>query len=354
MIGRKLVTMIAGSLAIALIAAGVYFSVSWAYGAYGDSYYLTADFDRLGQHVKINSDVRIRGVVVGKISGIELVDRRARVTLEMEREHRVPASTEAVVALKTPLGAKFVDLRFDPADNGRMLEDGDTIRHATVGPELEDALDDGVAMLDAINPDDAATIVSELAEASRGRGEVIARGLRANSELSNLFAATLDPQIDVLDDFVTIFEELEKVGVDLNMLAHAVNEGAPVYASAEAQQALRRALEGVTPFAEDFADLLINQREDWARMIRSGDEVMGTIAARPKGLHNMIHGLYRYMFKLGGPIPEFFELEDGSAGAGFTAFMGGNDQEEEEAQLCDAFPPELRDHVPFCQARRGR
>ncbi len=354
MIARKLLTIASGLAAIALVATGIYVSVSWAYGAYGDYYYLTADLDRLGQHLKINSDVRIRGVIVGKISGIELVDRRARVTLEIEREHRVPVSTEAVVALKTPLGAKFIDLQFDPRVSTRYLEDGDTIQHSHVGPELEDALDDGVALLEAFDPDDAATIVSELAEASRGRGEVVARGLRANSELSNLFAGTLDPQIEVLDDFVEIFAELEKVGVDLNMLADALNEGAPVYASTEAQLALRRALEGLTPFADDFADLLIRNREDWTRMIENGDTVMSTIAARPRGLRNMVHGLYRYMFKLGGDIPDFFKLDDGSAGAGFTVFMGGNDQEEEENQLCDAFPPELRDEIPFCKERGTR
>jgi virulence factor Mce-like protein len=346
---RKLGLITGGTIFLAAITAAVYFSVSWAYGAYGDYYYLTAELDRAGQQVKLGGDVRIRGVIVGKISGIDLVDRRARLTLEIERQHRVPASTEAVISLKTPLGAKFVNLQFNPRDNGRMLEDGDRIAKAHTGPELEDALEDGVSVLEAINPDDAATIIFELSEASRGRGDMIARGIRANSRLSNLFAATLDPQIRALDDFVTIFGALEEVGVDLNLLAEALNEGAPVYASPEAQAALRRALETVTPFANDFADLLILNRADWDRMIESGDVVLSTVAARPQGLRNMVHGLYRYMRKLGGDIPVFFRMEDGSIGAGFTAFIGGNDQGEEEAQLCDAFPPDVRKEVPFCK-----
>ncbi|MFP5298851.1 MAG: hypothetical protein ACLGHL_07695, partial [Actinomycetota bacterium] len=148
------------------------------------------------------------------------------------------------------------------------------------------------------------------------------------------------------------FGALEHVGVDLNQLADAVNEGAPVYASAEAQQELHRALTAVSPFAEDFADLLILNRADWKRMMEAGDVVLATTAARPEGLRDLVYGLYRYVYKLGGDIPAFFRISDGSAGAGFTNFIGGNDQEEEQNQICTAFPPEIREQIPACKDRR--
>lgn len=349
---RRLGLIVGGSLLVALIGAGVYFSVNYAYGAYGDYYYVTADLDRAGQQLKINGDVRIRGVKVGKISGIELVDRKARITLEIEDRFKVPDDTEAVISLKTPLGAKYVDLQFDPASSGPYLADGDAIDEARVGPELEDLLADGTAVLDAISPDDIATILDELSSASQGRGDVVARGIRANNELSLLFASTLDPQIKALDDFVTIFGELEKVGVDLNQLADAMNEGAPVYASEAGQRQLSLALKTVVPFADNLGDLLILNRKDWDRMIESGDIVLGTIARNPEGLRDLVQGLYTYVYKLGDDIDPFFRMNDGSAGAGFTAFIGGNDQEEEENQICDAFPKDVKDRIPACKERR--
>lgn len=350
---RRLGLILGGSLLVVLIGAGVYFSVNYAYGAYGNYYYVTADLDRAGQQLKINGDVRIRGVKVGKISGIELVDRKARITLEIEDRFKVPDDTEAVISLKTPLGAKYVDLQFDPASGGPYLADGDVIDEARVGPELEDLLADGTAVLDAISPDDIATILDELSSASQGRGDVVARGIRANNELSLLFAETLDPQIKALDDFVTIFGELEKVGVDLNQLADAMNEGAPVYASEAGQRQLSLALKTVVPFSENLADLLILNRADWDRMIESGDIVLGTVARNPEGLRDLVRGLYTYVYKLGDDIDPFFRMNDGSAGAGFTAFIGGNDQEEEENQICDAFPKDVKDKIPACK-ERGR
>lgn len=348
---RKLVYIVVGSLFTAAVGFGIVTSVKWAYGSFDDVYHVTATLPRAGQQMKNGLDVRIRGVKVGKVASVDLVDRQAQLTLRIEDHYQVPEDVTAVISLKTPLGAKYVDLQFDPSAGGPYLEDGDEVADARIGPELEDALDDGVALLDAIDPDDLATVVSELADASSGRGELVAESLSLNSELSDLFASTLDPQLEAIKDFETIFGALEKVGTDLNALADAVNEGAPVYASANAQRELSRALDAVVPFSDDFADLLILNRADWDKMIAEGDVVMSTIAARPKGLRNLVHGLYRYVYKLGGDIPAYFRMSDGSAGAGFTNFIGGNDQEEEENQVCTAFPPEIREQIPVCEMR---
>jgi phospholipid/cholesterol/gamma-HCH transport system substrate-binding protein len=345
---RRFYVVVAGLLGLVLITAGIYYSVRAAYGAYGDYYYLTTDLDRAGQGMQVESDVRMRGVEIGKVVDIRLVDRRARIRLQIEDHYKVPEDVRAVVSLKTPLGAKYVDLQFEGSLDGPYLADGDTIADSHVGPELEDLLDDGTHLMDAIDADELANVIGTLADASRGRGEVIARGLQLNNELSSLFANTLEPQTQAIEDFETIFGALESKGVDLNQLAAAMNEGAPVYASEEAQENLRRALEAVVPFADDLADLLILQREDWDRMMDEGDVVLSTIAARPEGLRNLVHGLYRYVYKLGQPIGDFFMISDGSAGAGFVNFMGGNDQEEEENQICTAFPVEVRDQIPAC------
>jgi phospholipid/cholesterol/gamma-HCH transport system substrate-binding protein len=345
---RRLWVVVAGLLGLTLITGGIYFSVRYAYGAYGDYYYLTADLERAGQGMLVDSDVRIRGVEVGKVVDIDLVDHQARIRMQIEDRYKVPEDATAVVSLKTPLGAKFVDLQFEGSLAAPYLTDGDTIARSHVGPELEDLLDDGTHLLDAVDPNEVANVVGTLADASRGRGEMIARGLEVNNRLSSLFADTIDPQMEAIEDFETIFGALESKGVDLNRLADALNEGVPVFASEESQAHLRRALEAVTPFADDLADLLILQREDWDRMMDEGDVVLSTIAARPRGLRNLVHGLYRYVYKLGQPIGNFFMISDGSAGAGFVNFMGGNDQQEEQNQICTAFPVEVRDQIPAC------
>jgi len=344
----RLRTILIGSAVIAVVCTGIYFGVRAAYGAFRDYYYVTVDLPRAGQQVQRGSDVRIRGVNVGKVVDIDLVDRSARLTLQIEDRYDVPKSSEAVVTLKTFLGSKFVDLRFDPDDSGETLADGDAIERAAVGAELEDALDDGTSVLEALDPQDVGTLVTELARASRGHGSDIARSLDANSELSSVFASTLDPQLQAIDDFRVLFGELRSKGADMNALAGAVNEGVPVYASKEAQRALARALDNLIPFSDDLADLIIINRRDFDRMMDAGDILLTTIAARTDGLSNLVTGLRTYVQRLGRPISHSL-MPDGSAAAGFTNFIGGNEIEEDMAQVCSALPLDARGAVPLCR-----
>jgi virulence factor Mce-like protein len=339
--------LIVGPVVLALVAFGLYTAVKAAYGGFGRYYTLSVDLPRAGQQMHSGTDVRIRGVPVGKVSAIELRGHRARLTLTMKQQYRVPASAEAVVTLKTLLGAKYVDLRFDRYA-GPFLSDGARIRTAHIGPELEDALADGTEVLQAIRPNDLATVVTELARGARGNGEAVARGIEANEQLSGLFARTLGPQIESLRDFKVLFGQLQDRGTDLNRMADAINQGVPVYASRQAQANLRAALQALTPFANDLADLLIFNKADWDRMMDAGDRVLGAIAGRPDGLRDLVVGLYRYVFKLGGNPFQADFLRD-SAAAGFVNFIGGDDGEENRRQICRALPSEVRHRTPYCE-----
>lgn len=331
-------------LVIGAVGVGGYFGLQARYGAYDDIYRVRVGLPRASQLLRVGTDVRQAGVLVGVVGDIRLKDRAVELTLEIDRRHRVPRSAEAFIDLKTLLGDKFVDLRSDSYAEP-FLRDGDRIE-GHVGPEVEDVLQSGVDVLGAIDPTEAATVVNELARAARGHGDDIARGLEAGAELSTTFAETIRDQIRGLHDFEVIFGELQHRGDDLNRLAEAVNQGVPVYASAEAHRQLRRVLDAVSAMAEDLSDLLIFQRPDWDRMMDHGDVVLQTMVNHADGLHDLVHGLSRYVFKLGGdPWP----LPDGSGAAAFTNFMGGDDFASTVENLCGAIPPEDREQIPVCQ-----
>jgi virulence factor Mce-like protein len=345
-------------LLVAALGAGMFFSVKARYGSYGDYYFVNVDVPRIGQLMRVGADVRERGVIIGTVSDIALRGHEARMTLRIEDEYRVPSTARAVVSLKTLLGDKFVDLRFEDF-SPPYLRGGETIA-GSVGPELEDALESGVEVLTALNPDDAAEVIHELATASRGHGEDIARGIDANADLSTTFAITLDPQLRGLRAFRVLFQELRTRAEDLNELADAVNEGAPVYASDRAREELRRVLTLLVPMSNHLADLLILDRASWDRMMDSGDRVLQTIADRPQGLADLVHGAYRYVFKLSPPPPP---VGDGREMAPFAALIGGEDEESNREggpgsaeefvdairDLCDLLPRSERREIEPCR-----
>ena len=336
-----------GPLVVVAVLAAMFFGIKLRYGSYNDYYYVKVDLPRAGQLLHTGTDVRERGVIIGKVSDIQLEEYHARLTLQIDPKYRIPSSVQAVVDLKTLLGDKYVDLRTDRF-NGPWLKDGALI-DGRLGPELEDVLQRGTHIFDAISPSDLATVVGTLAEASRGHGEDIARNIQANAELSTVFARTLPPQLRALRDFQVLFAALKSKAVDLNRLADAVNEGAPVYASPRAHTLLRRALTAIRPFADNLADLLIYQKQDWDRLMDSGDRVLQTLSLHAEGLHDLIHGLYIYVYKLGGKPPF---LADGSGEAPFANFAGGVSFEEQIHQICGGIPPPIRQGIPICQQPR--
>jgi phospholipid/cholesterol/gamma-HCH transport system substrate-binding protein len=351
---RRLVTW----TLVAAVAVGTTLLIRLRYGHFDDFYYVTSEMPQATQLLRVGSDVRMSGVVIGSVSDIELVERHVRLTFQIQPQYKVPADSEAFVELKTLLGDKFVDLRYDRY-SGPFLEDGDSVQ-GNVGPELEDVLQEGVEVFEAINPDDLATIIGELAQGARGHGEDVARGLDANAELSTLFAETVKEQLHSWRDFRLLFGMLKTRAIDLNELAQAVNQGVPVYASERAHQDMRRVLEAIVPMANNFADLLIFDEDAWDRMMDHGDVVLQTIAERPDGLHDLIHGIYRYVFKLGGHPPM---LPDGTGMAPFANFIGGEGEEGggggggggeeglEEAihDICEQMPEEVQNEVLVCQ-----
>ena len=338
--------LLAPVLAVVL-AAGAYFGLKARYGDYGHYTYAKVDLPRAGQLVHTGTDVRLRGVVIGSVSDIQLVGRDAQLTLRIDSPYRVPSDAHAFVDLKTLLGDKYVDLQ-SPTFGAPWLANDATIP-GTIGPELEAVVQSGTNVFQAITPNDLATVVGNLAQGAQGHGEDVRQGFEANAQLSTIFAKTLKPQLRGLDDFAVIFGTLKNKGVDLNRLADAVNQGAPVYASAKAHAELRRALVAIAPFANNLADLLINQKHFWDQMIDGGDRVLGTIASHPSGLRDLVHGLYEYVLKLGGKPPL---MGDGSAEAPFSNFSGGDSFQHEVAMLCGAIPPQLGHMVPICAQPR--
>ena len=344
MLARRVLVLVLGIV----LAAGSYVLVRYRYGAFEDVYHLSVDLPRATQLLRVGTDVRQSGVIVGSVSDISLNGLEVTLELEIEDRYRVPSSTEAFVDLKTLLGDKFVDLR-SPRFGAPFLADGDPVP-GHVGPEFEDVLQAGVDVLEAVDPTELASIIHELARGSQGRGDDIARGLDANATLSQTFRATLREQLSSWEDFGIIFGELANRIPDLNALADAVNEGVPVYASPEAQRHLHRALIALSPMAEDFADLLILERPAWDRLIDDGDVLLQTFVDHIGGFRDLVTGISSYVFKLHGDPPP---VGDGTGMAPFSNFIGGGDEADDLKEaidaICDSMPPPPPDPPPICE-----
>ena len=127
---------------------------------------------KAGLNLPENADIKLRGMIVGEVRGIESTDGTIKVKLGMNPKliNEVPADVTAEIVPKTLFGEKYISL-VPPADpSGERLKAGDTIKGANVPIEVEKLLNDLYPLLNAVDPENLSTTLSAVADALEGRG----------------------------------------------------------------------------------------------------------------------------------------------------------------------------------------
>ena len=117
-------------------------------------------------------DVRIAGVKVGSVSGIEIIDRnRALVTFDVVESTLLTEATHAAIRYRYLVGQRYISLTQEIGDSEK-LEEGDTIPAAQTSPALDlTVLFNGFKPLfQALSPDDINKLSYEIVQVFQGEG----------------------------------------------------------------------------------------------------------------------------------------------------------------------------------------
>jgi phospholipid/cholesterol/gamma-HCH transport system substrate-binding protein len=225
---------------------------------YVDRVEVRLEVDALGNALQEGSDVKLRGVPVGRVSDVAATADGAELTLALDPETAddLPRGTLARLLPKTLFGERYVALVAGPdADDVALgLTDGDTI-HQDASREavaLEDVLDELLPLLQAIQPEKLAATLGELATMLRGQGERIGDTMVAWSD----YLEKLNPLVPQMTE-------------DLALLADV----AEVYDDAAPD--LLDALDTLTGTSRTFAEERGSLRGTYARVIAAADTTTG-------------------------------------------------------------------------------
>lgn len=293
---KRLTKALLGAVALGLFAGAVAMTWIFLQGGFEGGVPVRALFSApgVGQQLPEGGDVKIRGVLVGRISAISIDDAgNAELLLRLdEEESRLPATTTAEIRSKTVFGQKWVEL-IPPVDGAS----GETLAEAGVIPddqtkeplELERALQLGHDLLSEIPLDDLAVVFSELADGFSGNEEAAAqaidRGLVALKSV-NADAGNFDTSLRQLREFSEWLADNDQTLLGFMSSLDSANR-ALVGAAPE----FEASLDSVPLFFDRLAAFQETNEGDLGRLVQSGASLAELLAKHSDDLRDIIVNL---------------------------------------------------------------
>ncbi|RJQ67562.1 MCE family protein [Pseudonocardiaceae bacterium YIM PH 21723] len=196
------------------------------------------------------SEVTFRGVHVGKVAGLSLVDSGVRAHLEIDHAApAIPAATRAVVTNRSAVGEQYLDLQ--PAeDSGPYLADGSTISEAQTETPLpvQDVLSNLDTLVDSVPPDALRTVIGELGTATRGQAENLQALLDAGHDFTQAADENLPQTVDLLNSGQIVLRTQQDSSTSLLQFAQNAQQFAETLRQSDAD------LRGVVTAAPGLAE----------------------------------------------------------------------------------------------------
>ncbi len=339
---------VAGAIITVLVMNLVYVGGRVALGAFEPSYPINVVLGEVGQNITAGSEVKVRGVTVGRVGKISLnKDLQAVAELILEPQVKIPERSTFAVTGKTLLGEKQIDVVFDGSfHEGPFLAAGATVSDAERVVEFQDVLAELTRLFEAIPPEDLAVVIDEGIGAFDDQGAEIARAIDQGSRATDVGVRVLDDQIASTRDLSLVAAALADKGDEFNALASETVRGLPTISDNQAE--LRETLASLKRFSSVVDVTLEVTRPDFDRLVVNGDSVTRMLFAYSEEVGEVIAGLNSYTGQYaGGGFTD--ETIQGQAAPFQLLFDFGI-----QPELCPHLPKELRRNLPLCTGQNPK
>ncbi len=248
----------------------------------GDTYY--AAFSEAGG-LKVNDEVRIAGVRVGKVEAVELAGDHVRVTFRVESGAEFGTQTAAAIKVKTLLGAMYVALQ--PAGEGQLEEGSEIPVERTSSPyDVVEAFAGLADTAEQIDTKQLAKSLTTLADLTRNTPEEFREALDGVADLSANVAAK-DEQIgELLGNLERVSTVLDERDGDIIAL---MKDSDVLFRSLVARRdAVHRLLVSTSTLSRELTALVKQSRADLKPALTHLENVLDVLGKNEDNLDNSL------------------------------------------------------------------
>lgn len=195
--------MFATLTVVALATLGLYYLRLPTHAGVG-AYDLTVDLpSTAGLYASAN--VTYRGTTIGRVTDIASAPHGVRAVISIDNEYKIPVDASANVHSVSAVGEQYLDLVSDKAPQ-QYFQAGQTITNVSVPAPIGPALDAANRTLDAIPPDELASLLDETSTAVGGIGPALQRLVDATQGIGGDLAANVNAINDIIDNSGPLLE----------------------------------------------------------------------------------------------------------------------------------------------------
>ena len=248
----------------------------------GDTY--TAAFSEAGG-LKVNDEVRIAGVRVGKVQSIELDGDHVKVTFRVKTDSEFGAETGAAIKVKTILGAMYLALQ--PAGSGQLEEDDEIPVERTSSPfDVVEAFSGLAETAQDIDTDQLASGLTTLADLTRNTPEEFRGALAGVSALS----ANIAEKNDRINSLLTNLDRVTTVlgARDQDIITLMQDSDVLFQALVARRDSVHELLVATTTLSTELTALVQDTREDLKPALSQLESVVQVLNKNEDNIDNSL------------------------------------------------------------------
>lgn len=244
-------------------------------------------------------EVRIAGVKVGTVQGVEVVDRtRALVTFNVAESSAVSGATTASIRYRNLVGQRYISLAEEEGDT-TPLDEGDTIPVARTKPALDlTVLFNGFKPLfQALSPSDINQLSYEIVQVFQGEGGTLESLLGHTASVTSTLAARDEVIGSLITNLNDVLDHLGDRDQQLSQLI--VNFKSLVTGLKGDRQAILGSLDQISLLSDQTADLVTGIKAPFVEDVKQLRKLAGNINANKGELDRALQVLPIKLEKVG-------------------------------------------------------
>ena len=239
-----------------------------------------------------NSEVTYRGVTVGRVGPIRLVQNGVRIEMELDKGAKIPRDTLAVVANRSAVGEQYIDLQ-PRSDQGPFLDEGTphTIPagNTRIPVKTSDLLLNVDKTVASVDPENLRTIVDELDEAFNGTGPALQTIIDEGGKLIQDMDENFETTADLLDNSKIVLNTQRDKGTSIKTFAREL--AALTDTIRENDGNIRETIDAAGPAAAEVDDLIDNVSDDLPVLLANLTSTTQMLTANQDGIRSVLISL---------------------------------------------------------------